>query len=139
MLAGVAKAIAEIRAAFGDHNVVVSEWRCGGAFVLIKEVPLGAPYEQKATWVGFFINSACPEADTYPFYVDAAISRIDKAALKTPLHTGRFWPELPNETVPGLPRRDAVMISRRQRDNESWKVESPLKKLRHVLKWMIQQ
>src|SRR5665213_3909009 len=70
----VAKAVAEVRDHFAPLRVDVFESSCGGAYVLIHDVPLGPPYTQSTTWVGFFITNACPYADTYPFYVQPNLS-----------------------------------------------------------------
>jgi hypothetical protein len=135
MRAGVEKAVGELRKAFAGYPMQVAESPCGGAYVLIEDVPLGAPFVQATTWVGFFLTNACPEADTYPFYVCPDLSRTDGAALKSPLHTGHRWPT----GVQAMAERPAVMVSRRQKNEACWGRESPLAKLQAVLKWMIQE
>jgi hypothetical protein len=136
MKAGVEKAVGELRKAFAGHLMQVAESPCGGAYVLIEDVPLGGPFAQAMTWVGFFLTNACPEADTYPFYVRPDLSRTDGAALKAPpLHGGHRWPP----GVPAMPERQAVMVSRRQKNQTCWGRESPLAKLQAVLKWMQNQ
>lgn len=135
MKAEVAKAVAEIRACYAPLRVEVFESPCGGAYVLIHDVPLGTPYTQASTWVGFFITNACPFADTYPFYVSADLSRLDGAALKLPLHAGQTWaPDLP-----GFAGRPAVMVSRRQNHTHCLGRETPLIKLQTVIAWMLKQ
>ena len=136
MKAGVQQAVEELRKAFAGHTLQVVESPCGGAYVLIEAVKLGAPFAQADTWVGFFLTSACPEADTYPFFVRSDLSRLDGVALKTPLHTGRKWPE---SDVKGLTAREAVMVSRRQNNQACWGRETPLTKLQAVMKWMLEQ
>lgn len=133
--AGVAKAIGEVRAHYAHLEVQVFPSPCGGAFVVVEDVPLGPPYAQETTWVGFFLSSACPDDDTYPFYVRSDLSRIDGAELRPPIHVGRNFPEVPSP----MPQRSAVMVSRRQRNQSSWVHESPLLKLRTILKWMLEQ
>jgi hypothetical protein len=135
MKAEVAKAVAAIRAHYASLRVGVFESPCGGAYVLIDEMPLGPPYAQAQTWVGFFITNACPAADTYPFYVTEGLSRIDGTALKPPIHTGQKWaPELPNFVA-----RPAVMVSRRQNQARALGRETPLIKLQTVIAWMLKQ
>jgi hypothetical protein len=131
----VEKAVAEIRSFYSQLTVEVLESTCGGAYVLIHDLPLGAPYTQSATWIAFFITNACPYADTYPFYVRADLSRIDGVALKAPIHVNNNW-------APGLPdfaARPAVMVSRRQNHQHCIGKETPLLKLQTVVKWMLQQ
>lgn len=131
----VAKAVADIRAHFSSLRVEVFESPCGGAYVLIHDVPLGPPYAQATTWVGFFITNACPIADTYPFYVRPDLSRLDGVAIKVPLHANNTWaPHLP-----GLAARTAVMVSRRQNHAHCLGRETPLMKLQTVIAWMLHQ
>jgi hypothetical protein len=135
MKAEVAKAVQAIRTHFASLKVDVVESPCGGAWVLIHDVPLGTPYVQDTTWVGFFITNACPYADTYPFHVRHDLSRQDGADLKAPLHVNRQWEPGP----PGTPARPAVMVSRRQNHAHCWGRETPLLKLQTVLAWMLAQ
>jgi hypothetical protein len=132
----VAKAVQAIRTHFATLRVDVIESPCGGAWVLIHDAPLGPPYAQETTWIGFFITNACPYADTYPFYVRADLSRQDGTALKVPLHANRQWEFGP---PPSTTSRAAVMVSRVQRNAQCLGRETPLIKLQTVLKWMLAQ
>jgi hypothetical protein len=132
----VAKAVDQIRRHYGFLRVDVIPSPCGGAYVLIHDLPLGLPYSQATTWMGFFITNACPFADTYPFYARADLARADGAALRSPpFHPGKPWaPDLP-----GFAARPAVMISRRQNHTQAWGLETPLLKLQTVIAWMLDQ
>jgi hypothetical protein len=135
MKSEVAKAATAVRTCYGGLSVEVFESPCGGAYVLIDGMPLGSPYAQETTWVGFFITDACPFADTYPFYVRQDLSRLDGAALKAPLHVNNNWaPDLPN-----FKARPAVMVSRRQNHASALGRETPLMKLQAVMAWMLKQ
>ncbi len=128
-------AVAAIRDHYATLRMEVFESPCGGAYVLIHGIPLGSPYAQATTWIGFFITNACPFADTYPFYVRHDLSRQDRAALKLPLHVNNSWaPQLP-----GFAARPAVMVSRRQNHTHCWGRETPLLKLQTVIAWMLKQ
>lgn len=133
--AGVAKAVEGLRNYFADKTVHVWPTAEGAAFVIVEDLPLGPPYQQDSTWVGFWLSTACPDDDTYPFYVREDLSRLDGTPLKTPLHTGRAFPEVGSD----VPKRQAVMVSRRQNNRSSWVHESPLLKLLTVIDWMLQQ
>ena len=132
---GVAKAIEGLRNHFPDHLIEVAPTEDGGAFVVIEGLVLGAPYRQDDTWVGFFLSTACPDDDTYPFYVRGDLSRLDGVDLKTPLHVNHIFPPVDST----LPKRASVMVSRRQNNQSSWAHETPLLKLLTVIKWMLQQ
>ncbi|MGB5901721.1 MAG: hypothetical protein WBH00_02630 [Xanthobacteraceae bacterium] len=132
---GVAKAIEGLRNHFPDHQIEVAPTEDGGAFVIVADVELGAPYQQAASWVGFFLSTACPDDDTYPFYVRGDLSRLDGAELKAPLHINHTFP--PTDST--LSKRASVMVSRRQKNKSSWAHETPLLKLLTVIKWMLQQ
>ena len=129
----VEKAVTAIRNHYADRHIDVFESQCGGAYVLIHDLPLGAPYAQSTTWVGFFITNACPFADTYPFYVRADLSRLDGAALRAPLHVNHSWAP----AIDGFAARPAVMVSRRQNHAHCLGRETPLIKLQTVIAWML--
>jgi hypothetical protein len=131
----VEKAIEEIRQFYHPQVVEVFESSCGGAHVLIQDIPLGPPYAQASTWIAFFITNACPYADTYPFYVRPDLSRLDGTAPKVPIHLGNNW----SPGVAGVPARPAVMVSRRQNHSHCIGKESPLLKLQTVIKWLLKQ
>ena len=131
--AGVAKAIDELREHFAQLVVTVYPASCGGAFIVIDDVPVGPPFAQATSWVGFFLSSACPEDDTYPFFVRPDLSFADGRALSSPFHANHRFP---TDAPPGVAARPAVMVSRRQRNQSCWSRESPLLKLLTVLKWM---
>jgi len=132
---GVAVAVSEFSSAFGDEAVSAIPDSNGGAYVTVQGVGLGDPYVQQSTWVGFYLSDACPEADTYPFYVRGDLSRRDGMQMKAPIHRDRCWPE----NVPGMESSPAVMVSRRQNHGPSCKRESPLVKMKLVIKWMLEQ
>ena len=136
MKAGVEKALTGIRATFAGKAIQVVESPCGGAHVLIESVDLGAPFAQSDTWLGFFLNNACPDADLYPLYVRGDLVRADGAKLEPPLHVNQSWPPT---NVAGIPVRNAVMVSRRQKNSASIGRETPVIKLLTILKWMKSQ
>jgi hypothetical protein len=132
---GVAKAIEGLRSHFPTNSIEVAATSDGAAFVIIEDLPLGPPYKQTTTWIGFFLSTACPDDDTYPFYVRGDLSRIDGAELKSPLHKDKVFPD---GDAP-VQKRPAVMVSRRQKNQSSFPHETPLLKLLTVTKWMLQQ
>lgn len=134
--AGVETAIGALQDHFSPRPVHVFPSACGGAHVVIEDVPVGPPFAQASSWVGFFLSSACPEDDTYPFFFRADLSLADGRALTTPFHPGHSFPA---GGAAGIPVRPAVMVSRRQRNTACWAQETPLLKLLAVLKWMSQR
>lgn len=77
----VAAAIAEIGDAFPGATLTVREDEQGGAHVILEGLPLGAPYVQDSTWIGFHVTHLHPQADIYPHHVRGDLSRADGAAL----------------------------------------------------------
>jgi|SRR5580658_6971599 hypothetical protein len=77
----VLKAIEEIRSSFPDCQVEVFPDGSGGAFVVVRGIPLGAPYAQADTWLGFQITFQYPYADVYPHFTRPDLTRIDKKPL----------------------------------------------------------
>lgn len=132
---GVATAIDGLRKHFSTKTVQVWPTPDGAAFVIVEDVPLGPPYVQASTWVGFWLSTACPDDDVYPFYVRGDLTRLDGTPLKTPLHINRTFPEVTSD----VPTRTAVMVSRRQNNSASLIFESPTLKLITVINWMLKQ
>ncbi|CDX12284.1 conserved hypothetical protein [Mesorhizobium plurifarium] len=133
---GVAKAIEGLRNHFRQNRFEIAEKPDGSAFVIIDDVPLGPPYRQENSWIGFYLSTACPDDDTYPFFVRGDLERLDGQPLKTPLHRDQVFP---SETGTPIERRSAVMVSRRQNNRSSWVHETPLLKLLTVIEWMLKQ
>ena len=136
MKAGVEAAVGALRDHFSPRPVHVFPSACGGAHVVIEDVAVGPPFAQATSWVGFFLSSACPEDDTYPFFFREDLSLADGRELTAPFHAKHSFP---SGEAPGVPVRPSVMVSRRQRNTACWKQESPLLKLLAVLKWMSQR
>lgn len=131
--AAVLHAVEEVRARFPSTAWVGDG--TGGAFVIADQVPLGPPFAQDRTWVGFHVTAMCPYADVYPHYVRADLSFADGRALTVPLHGGNCFPA--GVPVAALPTRPAVMVSRVSHRRESNSaLETPLLKLLKVLECM---
>lgn len=73
----VEKAIEQIRASFPDRPLEFAPDGSGGAFVTLRNVPLGPPWTQPDTWVGFQITFQYPYADVYPHFVRHDLARAD--------------------------------------------------------------
>src|SRR4051794_16207885 len=120
----VAGEIAELRKAFGDSAVEVTEDGQGGALTVIDNVPLGPPYEQPETWIGFHITHLHPMADIYPIHVRGDLSRTDQAPLGSATRAASFS---------GRPSTQLSRASNR-RDPETF---SALLKVQRVLSWLL--
>jgi hypothetical protein len=133
----VADAIAEIRREYAQHTVLVGEDQHGGACVIVEDIPMGAPYAQAASWMGFHITHSCPYADTYPHFFRNDLQRLDNAALGEAMGAGHQFPA-PGVVVDGkLPTRQAVQVSRRSNHRDaSSGLETPLIKMVKVLQWI---
>lgn len=75
----VVVAVAELREQFASHVVEVEPDGAGGVSVLVEAIQPGSPYLDTATWLGFQITSAYPDADVYPHFI-GRIRRSDRAA-----------------------------------------------------------
>lgn len=117
----VQAAIVEIAAAY--PNVNAHPDGDGGAHVVVQDVPLGPAYAQRKTWVGFHITYAYPQADVYPHFVRADLSRVDGGALGNGTSGGQFRGQA------------AIQLSRRStRLNPA--VQTALLKLQKVIQWL---
>ena len=73
----VKQGVEEVRASFPGHVVEVVDEAQGGAYVVIRDLPIGGKYIPSTTWLGFLIPFQYPRADVYPHFVDASIVRVD--------------------------------------------------------------
>lgn len=136
MTPAVEKAIEAIRNQFGN-NVLVAADRDGGAYVIVEGVPIGAPFSQEESWIGFHIPSTSPYADVYPHFVLPGLSRRDGTPLGEGFSTGHNFPDQGALKSPGtMPSRPAVQISRRSNRRDTAGIETPLHKLLKVIQWL---
>lgn len=81
-LEGVSSAVldgvAGVREQFPGHAVEVTTDGTGGVIVIVEDVPVGGPYVEETTWLGFQVSSAYPMADVYPHFV-GRLHRVDRA------------------------------------------------------------
>jgi hypothetical protein len=124
--AAVEKAIAELRACFPDNPLEVIPDGSGGAFITMKAIPLGPPWAQADTWIGFQITFQYPYADVYPHFVRSDLSRVDGKPLGAGLGQAQFHGQA------------AVQISRRSNKLNPATDTATLKLLK-VLKWLRSQ
>lgn len=116
-------AIRQIAGAFPATRLQATEDGSGGAYVILEEVPLGEPYQQAASWIGFQITHTYPYADVYPHFVRHDLSRRDGKPLGAGL------------TIASFRNRPAIQVSRRSsRLNPA--VDTALLKLCKVLRWL---
>lgn len=119
----VSAAVEQLQLEFSDANLAFREDGEGGAYVIIEAVPLGAPYAQATTWIGFRVVTQYPHADVYPHYVRGDLARADGRPLAT---------ELQRVTFEG---REALQVSRRSnRLNPA--TDTAVLKLHKVLAWL---
>lgn len=100
----------------------------GSARVKVWDVPLGAPYAQEETWIGFTITALHPYADVYPHFLRPDLSRIDGGQLSPGIHVGQSFYNEP-----------AVMVSRQTRSVGPASPCDPLLKLLKVQAWLMSQ
>lgn len=119
----VAGAIAELETAFVGRVTCVDDG-VGGALVIVDAVPLGGPYAQDSTWVGFHVTHVHPNADIYPHHVRADLSRTDGKALGAGTSPSSFQ---------GKP---SIQLSRRSNRRDA-ATDTALLKLERVMKWLL--
>jgi hypothetical protein len=126
MVPAVILAVDQLRAEFADSPLTVREDGEGGAYVIVETLPLGEPYVQESTWMGFRITNSYPYADVYPHYVRIDLSRANG---------GPIAPELQRVVFEG---REAFQISRRSnRLNPA--TDTAVLKLRKVISWLLER
>mgnify|MGYP000945829821 CR=1 FL=1 len=119
----VEQALKEIKANFPDCNLISREDGEGGVYIIVEDVPLGTPYTQEITWVGFRITFQYPYSDVYPHFVQGDLKRIDGKGLGEATSAGTFE------------NRAAIQISRKS-NKLNPAVDTALLKLLKVLQWL---
>lgn len=119
----VSKAIDELRSTFDECIIEAEPDGAGGAYVVVKGIPLGSPYRQADTWIGFQVTFQYPYADVYPHFTDPNLARIDGNALGSGFGSAQFRDQ------------PAIQISRRSnRLNPA--TDTATLKLLKVLQWL---
>jgi len=120
----VIRALEEINANFPECKQVVREDGEGGAYVIVEDVPIGAPFAQATSWVGFRITFQYPYADVYPVFVRADLTRVDGKPV--------LGEAMSQTTFEG---RSAIQLSRRS-SKLNPAIDTAVLKLLKVLKWL---
>jgi hypothetical protein len=123
LTADVQAAVEDLHRGLPDATLVVREDGEGGAIVIVEDVPLGDPWAQPSTWIGFRIAFSYPYADVYPHFVRGDLSRADGGPLGEALTPTTFE------------GRSAIQISRRSNHRDP-AIETALLKLLKVLAWI---
>jgi hypothetical protein len=120
----VAAAIKELQLAYPAAKVTCKEDGQGGALVVVDPVPLGPPFAQTDTWVGFHVTHVYPQADIYPHHIRRDLTRLDGQALGSGTSPSTFQD------------RQSTQLSRKgnRRDPAH---DSALLKLGRVLRWLL--
>jgi hypothetical protein len=119
----VQKAIEQIRTCFSDCPLDVEEDGSGGAFVTMHSVPLGPPWKQADTWIGFQITFQYPYADVYPHFVRHDLARADGAGLCAGLGQAQYR------------NKAAIQISRKS-NKLNPATDTAILKLLKILQWL---
>jgi hypothetical protein len=120
----VAKAIAEIERCLAPATVTVRDDDEGGAWVIVDDVPLGGPWAEPKTWIGFRITYTYPYSDVYPHFVRRDLTRADG--------TAPMGEAMAHATFEG---REAIQISRASNKRDPARETAALK-LQKVLTWL---
>ncbi len=116
VLPAVAAAIDEVRRTFPDAAVEMTADGAGGAFVVVRDVPLPELYVQDSTWLGFHVTYLHPATDVYPHYVRSDLARSDSRPLgpgfaqTTWVHGQQAVMQLSRKSNRWDPRRDTPAL-----------------------------
>ncbi len=120
----VTAALDEVAKAFPRATLTVREDGQGGALVIVEPVPLGPPYVQTSTWIGFHVTHLHPQADIYPHHVRGDLSRRDSAALGSGTSPSSFE------------GRPSIQLSRRSNRRDA-AMDTALLKMQRVVSWLL--
>ena len=77
----VVQAIEQIRISFAKYAVEAESDGAGGAYIVVRGLPLGPIFAQGDTWIGFQITFQYPYADVYPHFARPDLARADGRSL----------------------------------------------------------
>lgn len=120
----VTEAIAELRAAYPGATLNLEEDGVGGALVIMDPLPLGPPFSQDSTWIGFHVTHLHPQADIYPHHVRRDLARIDGQPLGSGTSPSTFQ------------GRESQQLSRRSNRRDP-QTDTAVLKLARVLRWLL--
>ena len=125
----VEDALAGLKSAYGEDQVLVTPDGQGGAWVEVREVEVGCTYAQATTFVVFLLPFNLPGADIYPLFVKDDLARRDGAPLGDGLQrTTLSWPGQPAQ-------RPVIQVSRRTRGG-AFMSQTAAQKVEKVLEWL---
>ncbi|MEV0168777.1 hypothetical protein [Nonomuraea fuscirosea] len=128
LLPAVVTAVAEVEAQFSDKKVEIEPDGSGGAYIVINGINPGPAYTECESWLGFHISPLYPDADTYPLYLRADLTRVDGAAHTPPIvRLDTPWRERP-----------ALQVSRSTKGCDPL-VDTPALKAMGVIAWLAAQ
>lgn len=119
----VEEAVREIAHAYPTCGLEAIEDGQGGAFVIVRDLPIDDRYLQNNSWCGFHVTHTYPYSDVYPHFVRHDLARRDGKPLGAATTTGSFR---------GQP---AIQISRRANRHNA-ETDTALLKLQKVLQWL---
>jgi hypothetical protein len=136
MKPAVEAAIAEVRAGLPDQAVRVKPDSDGGAYIIVDGLTIGDCFAPPASWIGFQVTWTCPDADTYPHFIDPAVRYIGQGEAPNQYPEGNLPTSMTrNATMPGfdLP---AIQVSRRSNHRDAT-TDGPLQKLLRVIQFLV--
>ena len=135
MKPAVEAAIGEIRDGLPRHEVRVKPDSDGGAYIVVAGLDIGDCFAPPESWIGFQIAWMCPEADTYPHFIDPAVRYIGQREAPNQYPEGNLPKSMTrNATMPGFDLT-AIQVSRRS-NRRNAETDSPLQKLLRVIQFL---
>lgn len=119
----VDQAIVEIERCVAPATVTVVDDSEGGASVIVEDMPLGGPWAEPTTWIGFRITYTYPYSDVYPHFVRRGLTRTDGAPIGEAMSHATFE------------GREAIQVSRVSNKRDPAR-ETAVLKLLKVLTWL---
>jgi hypothetical protein len=135
MKSEVETALTELGVGLPDSTIRTKEDSDGGAYVIVENINIGDGFEPATSWLGFHIVWSYPDADIYPYFIDAEICYTGSGNAPNQFPAGNL-PEAITRgaTMPGfdLP---AIQISRRS-NRRNADTDSALTKLLRVSEFL---
>ena len=126
----VREALATLEIAYPGVQISTTPDGQGGLWVEFAEIPLGATYIQKSTFLVFNLPFNLPGGDIYPLFVREDLARVDGSPLGEGFASVQLqWPPCSST------QRQATQLSRRTRGN-AFTAQTAAQKVAKVLHWL---
>jgi hypothetical protein len=132
----VAQALDELTTGLPAAKIRSKEDADGGAYVLVDDIGIGDSFEPASSWIGFHIAWPYPDADIYPFFIDAKNRYVGSGNAPNQYPEGNLPAAMSrgDTKMPGF-ELPAIQVSRRS-NRRNAQTDTALTKLLRIIEFL---